>query len=148
MQKQKVCDGCGKPSDYFHEHHVVPRSLGGIDYLTNIVTICEDCHNKIHSLKFTKHSELIKAGLSKNKEKAIKEGELWKCGRPPIAEEIKSQIINLRQEGLSLRAIEKSLNSTVTHTTIGKVIKGSIRQIAKQLNISKTTVERVIRGRR
>ena len=36
------CFECGAPS--LHDHHVIPRSLGG----ARTVPLCEDCHGKIH----------------------------------------------------------------------------------------------------
>jgi 5-methylcytosine-specific restriction endonuclease McrA len=36
------CFECGAPAA--HQHHVVPRSLGG----TKTVPLCEGCHGKVH----------------------------------------------------------------------------------------------------
>jgi predicted HNH restriction endonuclease len=41
---------------------------GGNDILTNIVPVCVNCHNLIHSSHLaTNHSTLIKEGLQKRK---------------------------------------------------------------------------------
>lgn len=29
-------------------HHVIPRSKGGADTMDNLVTICNECHYRIH----------------------------------------------------------------------------------------------------
>jgi len=42
-----TCQTCGcreHPSE-LEVHHVLPRSSGGEDFLTNLVTLCIDCHN-------------------------------------------------------------------------------------------------------
>ncbi len=54
-----ICDLClqsapfekkdGKP--YLESHHIIFRSEGGKDSLTNIVALCPNCHRKIHVLK-------------------------------------------------------------------------------------------------
>lgn len=33
-----------------HMHHVVPRSAGGGNDLSNLIFVCTTCHGKIHSL--------------------------------------------------------------------------------------------------
>lgn len=67
-------------------------------------------------------SERIKTALAVKKMTAGETG--WSCGRKPLSKEIADQVIDLRAKGLS------------------------IRNISKQLNIGKTTVERVLKGKR
>ena len=31
-----------------HAHHIVPKSQGGADRFTNLVTLCADCHARVH----------------------------------------------------------------------------------------------------
>ena len=47
-----------------HNHHVIPRSLGG----TKTIPLCTECHGKVHGLNFKDHGILTKAGLKKKKE--------------------------------------------------------------------------------
>ena len=42
-----VCPFCGKPIE--HYHHIVPRSQGGSDLPENILGVCLECHEKIHT---------------------------------------------------------------------------------------------------
>jgi len=65
------CFDCGG-TDEIHQHHVVPRSLGG----TKTIPLCLLCHAKVHSRKSMSSAILIKKGLAKK----IKEG--YKLGRP------------------------------------------------------------------
>jgi hypothetical protein len=53
------CFECGAPAEY--NHHVVPRTLGGI----HTVPLCAACHSKIHAMPFIMHhGERTKAGLA------------------------------------------------------------------------------------
>lgn len=54
-----ICFECGGTAE--HQHHVVPRSLGG----TRTVPLCATCHGKIHGIDFSSHGILTKAGLIK-----------------------------------------------------------------------------------
>ena len=69
-------------------------------------------------------SERIRCALAAKKIKAKRDGVFWRCGRPPLAEGMKNKVMDLRSQGLS------------------------VRQIAKRLNIGKTSVERVLRRKR
>lgn len=44
------CGARGGPSGNveLHAHHIVPKSNGGRHHLSNLVTICSDCHRAIH----------------------------------------------------------------------------------------------------
>jgi DNA invertase Pin-like site-specific DNA recombinase len=67
-------------------------------------------------------SERIKCALAVKKMTADQTG--WRCGRKPLAPEIVEQVKRLRSKGFSIRAV------------------------AKQLGIGKTSVERVLNGKR
>jgi len=45
------CRLCGSKNKKFHIHHINLRSKGGSNEHTNLITICEDCHDKIHKGK-------------------------------------------------------------------------------------------------
>jgi len=44
------CVACASTTD-LHQHHLVPRVLGGPDTQENILTLCAPCHTKMHSLQ-------------------------------------------------------------------------------------------------
>lgn len=51
---RRRCRDCGfRPEigerDKLHVHHITPKSEGGSDEMDNLITLCEDCHNKRHS---------------------------------------------------------------------------------------------------
>ena len=67
--KLKFCAICGTTEELQH-HHLIPKSKGGTDDETNILTLCHPHHCWFHDVKpskFNKQSELIKAGLARAK---------------------------------------------------------------------------------
>jgi len=46
------CVACNS-KDNLHQHHLVPRVLGGSDSQENLITLCEPCHVKLHDLQQT-----------------------------------------------------------------------------------------------
>lgn len=76
-KKGTICCNCQKDQkDAIQFHHIIPLAIGGNDYDSNIVPLCDDCHNLIHHGTTKKgnynHSELIKKGM----QKAKKEGKV------------------------------------------------------------------------
>lgn len=49
-----TCQNCGRDTQSIsdtslHAHHIVPKSKGGSHRISNLVALCEDCHNAIHT---------------------------------------------------------------------------------------------------
>lgn len=66
--------------------------------------------------------ERIKNALAAKKLAAEKSGSGWRCGRPSvISRDVESLVVKLRDEGKSLRQIAKSVN--VAKTTVIKILK-------------------------
>ena len=42
------CHDCGVERDGLHKHHIVPKSLGGSNDPSNLVTLCANCHEDRH----------------------------------------------------------------------------------------------------
>lgn len=42
------CANCRRRGVELHAHHIVPLSMGGTNNLTNLKTLCKDCHEKLH----------------------------------------------------------------------------------------------------
>lgn len=42
------CANCGATDVDLHAHHIVPLSVGGTNERTILVTLCQDCHQRIH----------------------------------------------------------------------------------------------------
>lgn len=41
--------GYANPLQHAHVHHITFRSQGGADVMKNLVTVCAECHAKIHA---------------------------------------------------------------------------------------------------
>jgi 5-methylcytosine-specific restriction endonuclease McrA len=68
------CRRCGSPAtrfDALHVHHVVPRSEGGTDALSNLVTLCALCHPQVE--RFV--SSFQPGGLVKGEGGAVDQAE-------------------------------------------------------------------------
>jgi group II intron reverse transcriptase/maturase len=47
LQRDKgVCQICQRPKTNIEAHHIIPLSKGGEDDLSNLITLCKDCHRK------------------------------------------------------------------------------------------------------
>lgn len=56
------CACCGKPITQYH--HIVHRTNGGIDSVKNIIGLCDDCHEEIHtSINAEERLKELKAGV-------------------------------------------------------------------------------------
>lgn len=72
------CQLCGKKHTLLEVHHIIWRSRGGSDNEDNLITLCHDCHSKIHeglltidkkprklNLKYATHMSIIRNQLLK-----------------------------------------------------------------------------------
>ncbi len=72
------CQLCGKKHTLLEVHHIIWRSRGGLDDENNLITVCHDCHSKIHeglltinkkprklNLKYATHMSIIRSQLLK-----------------------------------------------------------------------------------
>ena len=57
-----TCQICGEKDTRLEIHHIQYRSKGGSNRMDNLVTLCQECHGKIHSgeLDFNKHVKSFK----------------------------------------------------------------------------------------
>lgn len=46
MRDDAKCMECGKKNCILEVHHIVPRRLKGADIITNLITLCSECHDK------------------------------------------------------------------------------------------------------
>ena len=116
-----TCFECGRDGD-LHEHHVIPRALGG----TRTVPLCEFCHSLVHGRNMVKHTRLVRKGIAEARRKGVT------LGRPPGSEVgaaaflVKHRdVVKLLREGQSVRhsaAITGKGTSTVMR--VAKAMKG------------------------
>jgi 5-methylcytosine-specific restriction endonuclease McrA len=48
-----TCQQCGKQGIRLDAHHLIFREHGGKDTLSNLLTLCEHCHHRLHEEKIT-----------------------------------------------------------------------------------------------
>ena len=137
-QTVAACFECGE--DAQHQHHVVPRSLGG----TKTVPVCVRCHGLIHSREAMAHPELTRKALQHKKAQGQRVGtvpfgfRLAKNGVRLIPDQRQQQLLSWmrrqRERGITLQSICDELER-VGHRT------------AKGLQTwDTTTVYRLVRG--
>jgi hypothetical protein len=114
-----ICFECG--SEAVHQHHVVPKSMGG----TKTVPLCAECHGKAHSIAISGPKLTIKA-LMARKEAGLKYSPV-----PFGFKEIDGRLVEVESELLVIAEI-------LSHRQAGKTLV----QIADELN------ERGIEGKR
>lgn len=79
-----TCQCCGKKHTRLEVHHIVYRGQGGTDDEDNLITLCKECHDKIHdgklvldkkprkiNLKYATHMSIIRSQLLKVYPEAI-----------------------------------------------------------------------------
>lgn len=95
------CFECGETGD-MHEHHVIPRSLGG----RSTVTLCEGCHGKIHGLDFRDHGVLTRQALTNARRRGVRLGRAKGDTDAPVKVLARHpDIVTLVRAGKSLRDI-------------------------------------------
>lgn len=118
----KKCFECNS-TNFLHEHHVVPRVLGG----TKTIPLCANCHGLVHSRDFLKSATLQKLGI----EKAKKEGRYKQHGgraaesTEQFLNKPKSKLIaKYLNEGNSVRrAALLSRSSLATAFKVSKIVR-------------------------
>ncbi len=95
------CFECASP--VAHEHHVVPKALGG----TRTVPLCERCHSLVHDRSMVGHKSLTLAGLARARRKGKR------LGRPPVNGPSSAAVRALRDEGKSWAGVAAELGCTV-----------------------------------
>jgi len=116
--RNEECFECGSVEN-LHNHHVVPRSLGG----TKTIPLCCYCHGKVHGIDFSNHSNLIKEGIRKTTKE---------LGRPNYGKfegetELLELIRGIRdKENMSYFNIAQKLNQDGIPTRTGKPWHGEV----------------------
>lgn len=100
-----ACFECGKNAE--HNHHVVPRVLGG----TRTVPLCTDCHGLVHDINLTRMTELQKIGIAKAKEKGKYTGRKPGArGKRPVDNDVSAkQAKELKAQGMDISEIARTL---------------------------------------
>lgn len=129
------CFECGQSED-LHNHHVVPRAMGG----TKTVQLCGECHGKIHEhIGLISTSVLTSLGMAEKKRRGEHTGTIpYGFSKAPdgihvIENEVEMQIceicLSLRKRGVSFRVIAKKLDDDGYMSRTGKWHPETIRRI-------------------
>jgi hypothetical protein len=94
-----MCRACKNRND-LHCHHVVFRSHAGHDLSSNLLTVCTDCHKKIHGTGGPQHIFILaKSGDPDevpNADEGIKVVVLNKYnGKPPKKQKCKPEVTSI-----------------------------------------------------
>ena len=128
--KTSHCAACNADDNLFF-HHLIPKSAGGSDEESNLITLCGACHAKIHGLKDTIWmSSIVKHAMSVKKANGQRVGdipygyELADDGvnlLPVQHEQDTLELIrNLRAKGTSYRKIANELEARGIETKKGR----------------------------
>ncbi len=144
-----TCFECGAPAD--HEHHVVPRSLGG----TRTVPLCAICHGKAHGRErgFRNTPELTRAALAAKRSRGeatshapygyrSEDGVLVK---DDAEQAVIACVRELREEGLTLRAITLQLKAKGVVSRRGKPLAISAVHELVRSPLALTQVARIVK---
>lgn len=117
--KHDHCVACGS-TEHLTQHHLVPRSMGGNDEDSNLLTLCGSCHAKAHQVKADwRHSELTRKAMRHKQANGeyiggavpygfdLVDGELV---RNEAEQNVIAQAKRLHAAGLSLRKIAAELD--------------------------------------
>lgn len=118
--RMKFCVACFSDKN-LHHHHLVPKSIGGTNDQTNLITLCGSCHGKIHGVgeSWTSSSTLIKLGMERRKSNG------FKSGRPAKLSSIQVYEMKLKREsGIKIKDLmsEYSLSKASVYRLIGELI--------------------------
>jgi DNA invertase Pin-like site-specific DNA recombinase len=100
-----------------HVHHIVPLASGGTNRITNLASLCDACHGKIHDIDFTNFRELTRRGI----EQARRNGT--KLGRPRLDPDDSFPVIYALWKTKEISAIEARRRSGMTRNTFYRRVK-------------------------
>lgn len=117
--KLKFCVACNSKEDLQH-HHLVTRAEGGTNAASNLITLCNPCHLKLHRRRMNgtyNASQRLVEAFTAAKARGVKLGR-----KPKLSNHQRAEAVKRRREGETLVAIARSFN--VTHPTIIRLMKG------------------------
>lgn len=132
------CFECG--NDAMHEHHVVPRSIGG----TQTVPLCEECHGKVHG-RDMRTAALTKAALQAKRARGERAGTVpygftadasGRLSRCEAERAVVCAVQSLRSCGTPLRTIVAELAKKELASRTGKPFQlTQVARIARILDV-------------
>ena len=110
------CAACGDDDpDHLEHHHLVPRSLGGGDEESNLITLCRSCHGRAHAVDWNNDlRSLIREGRRRARERGVRFGRA-----PKLTRYQRLEALARMEAGERLRDI--ALTFSVSHPTISRL---------------------------
>ena len=130
--KFNFCVACGAENKSIEHHHLVPKSEGGSDDETNLLSLCFECHGKVHGIIRRDIKKLTTAALKKAKERGVKLGSrnpraggiVSGAARRKKTEKLSKGFLDVLrpmiESGASYRKMAAELESRGVRTTMGK----------------------------
>ena len=119
-----TCQSCKKEAQHLEVHHIIPRHQDGSDSMENLVTLCNDCHKKIHQgeLKFNK------------KVKTFKHQAHMNIMRKRIVDALKKEFTNVYETyGYITKYYREKLGITKSHSNDAFVIAHNFQAKASDI---------------
>ena len=108
-----TCQICGKKHEQLEVHHIVFKSQGGSNSMSNLVSLCCDCHEKIHKGKL----------VFNKKVKSFKHAIHMNIMRSRLIEQLKMEFINVFETfGYLTKYIREKLDIVKSHSNDAFVI--------------------------
>ena len=119
-----TCQICGANDAKFEVHHVIFRSEGGSNRMDNLVTLCKECHGKVHAgeLEFNK------------KVKSFKHASHMNIMRKGLVESLKKEFCNVFETyGYQTKYVREKTGIVKSHSNDAFVISHNLD--AKRLDV-------------
>jgi hypothetical protein len=127
------CVACNN-TENLHNHHLTPRSRGGDNKETNLITLCGGCHGKVHGKDgmWLNHKAQTKKGLQDTKARGVtlgnpvnldkarlKANAANRANATEFADHVLPTVLQFRGKGDTLPTIAGKLNSMGVKTRRG-----------------------------
>lgn len=130
-----TCQQCKKKNGILNVHHIVYRSNGGSDDESNLITLCEDCHHKLHQGKIK-----LKKFISQGKKKEFKDATQMNYIKCLLIEHYPKARITwgfiTKENRQRLKLSKEHYNDSLVIASKGKKVKMETNQITKIVKVA------------
>lgn len=89
------------PNIHRHDHHKVPRSLGGSDSPANLVSLCPQCHDLLHNVAYKMISKKVSTITLEDMVRMTYEGDMASVKRSwELASLVRDELIKNKESKL------------------------------------------------
>jgi hypothetical protein len=133
-----VCVACGVPKNLQH-HHLVPRTVGGADAETNLITLCGRCHGLLHSMTQpvggVEHRKLVSYGIRRAEQSGAKLGPK----NPPLSSFIEKYRTPRDELIIRLSAVDGLMNKEITALRMGDFLLDTVKPCRREIVLDSET---------